>query len=1037
MKSEDCPFEIVEYEPKWAAKVADMWNRSSEGWLGQTFNQTEDRVLAMEAASPTLNVFLAIADGEVIGYCSLMEFSGDKDTLYIAMLNCRPDWFGRKVGKALVKRSVERTVELGWSRLDLYTWPGNTKAMPLYKKCGFFFENKDGSTHLMNFIPHVLHQELFEDFFTEADWYADSVREIDIDPDGRKENTFELYDYHWEQGERYLKLSYSRFGRGLCAVDNERYSVKLLADKFKQPFGRQYEARFIIENKTDTLLKVEIDGVKDRNIEFDFHWKGEVTDKVELKAKYTLGPIKSPYQDSKTHPNIRANVTIGGKSADFRLGIFPKYPLNLWLAAQKRLYHAGEEITLYCNVRNGYDEKAKFLCKFETAPEIEIEKPEIEFNLDASEKSSVPIRAIVKRACMYRPEVNITAMPESGGTAEFTHQTDVLLPVAGQMFYGETRYTTCIGVDRWHYIVYRNNEANIFDATAKGQAFFVAPMLGKPYSKEFHNRPYDHCEFLQEAGFVQMMLSYKSEKLPGIVLKIVSQFSTNGDYKRWFEVENTGAVEPEHDIHVLDGIWAPRSNFAYECGEHVVTAADDIQSDGNVMDARAITGKWLFVRKLNTTFGVRWLGENNPNADDWKINFEYCAGKPQPGETVRLDPMWISMNRFADWRSYRAYIKPEEKNRQQPVEVDCFRLESDNPFVTGDATVEIMEDRAFPLHGKLRLDSVHGSFEPQSIELSKDDNLNRKSLPLKRNTPRPAEILILDADDGTEYNRRELAIFEVSGTVREVFEKRDGFDVWSIDNGILRFESAPKFNLGLISLRCRGEEWLSCSFPQTKPFSWWNPWYGGMYAQPKGITHNKVVEETNSAEFVEFADRKGNRWRGIRTDCLIEKNESWKGQSWSHYYLTLPGTPIMAVFTAFSQKAVGHLFEQHSETIAFINPGEQPGDVWTEYVNDNGMTKRFHRGGEYWEIHPNRTFRYVHKDRAESLQVLWQPREKQIEVLGDPMLLEVWFSDYLDLPKGERISGRPRFFIFTEKLIDERALYQLFSLFPGEGSTLK
>ncbi len=1038
MKLENYPFEIVEYEPKWAAKVADMWNQSSEGWLGETFNQTEQRVLAMESASPAFNVFLAVANDDVVGYCSLMEFSGDKNTLYIAMLNCRPDWFGKKVGKVLVKRAVERSIELGWSRLDLYTWPGNTKAMPLYKKCGFFFEDKDGSTHLMNFLPNVMQQDLLKDFFMEADWYADSVREIDINPDGRKENTFELYDYHWKHGERFMKLAYSRHGRGLCAVENERFTVRLLADKFKQPFGRKYEARIVIENKTNTPLTVEVNGVSDRNIEFDFSWSGEVADKIELKAQYKVGAIESAQQDNKIHPNICANISIDRKMAEFRLGIFPKYPLNLWLGAQTRLYHAGEEITLYLNARNGYDEKARFLCKLEDTPDIELMQSEHDITLDADEKTTVSIRAIVKKACMYRPEIAVTAMPESGGEVKFLRESDVILPVAGQMFYGETRYATCIGVDRWHYIAYQNNEANLYDVTRKGQAFFLAPMLGKPYNKEFHNRKYDRCEFKQEARYVQMTLHYRSERYQGIVLKQVVQLFATGDFKRWFEVENTGPVEPEQDIHVHSGVWVPRSNYAYEAGEYVVTASDDIQVDGNVMDMRAVTGNWCYLRKLDTSFGFRWLGDN-PNADDWKLNFEYCAGMPDTGENVRLDPMWISMNRFADWRSYRAYIRPELKNKQELVEVDCFRLacENGNPFITGDAKVEIVEHRAFPLCGKFHLESEHGSFENESFEVTKEENAQLKSVQLKREASPSIEVLSLERNDGTESIQRQLAMFTVNGDIRTSTEERNGFDVWTYDNGKVRFEAAPAFNLGLISLKNNGNEWLSCSFPEARPFSWWNPWYGGMYAQPKGISHFKAIGEKTGAEFVEVSDRKGNRWSGIRIDCRIEKLEAWKGQSWSQYYLSLPGVPIMAVFSTYSQEAIGHAFEQHSETITFINPGNDPGDVCVEYTNRYGKTKRFFWGEEYWEIHPNRSYRYVHQRRKDSLQVLWQPEEKEIEVLGDPELLGIWFNDFLDLPKGEMVSNKPRFFIFTDHPVDERALYSLFGLFPGEGSIIK
>ncbi|NOR45620.1 MAG: GNAT family N-acetyltransferase, partial [Candidatus Delongbacteria bacterium] len=158
---------IVEYDPSYAKKVAEMWNRSSghEGWNGEVFNNTEESVKRNEAKSTDINLFLAETDDKIVGYCTLKEYSEDIGALYIGLLNVEPDYMGKKIGKMLVLRSVERTIELGYPRLDLFTWGGNTKAMPLYKKCGFFWEEMDRATHLMDFIPSVLQEDIFKEYF--------------------------------------------------------------------------------------------------------------------------------------------------------------------------------------------------------------------------------------------------------------------------------------------------------------------------------------------------------------------------------------------------------------------------------------------------------------------------------------------------------------------------------------------------------------------------------------------------------------------------------------------------------------------------------------------------------------------------------------------------------------------------------------------------------------------------------------------------------------------------------------------------------
>lgn len=59
--------EYTEYDPQFAKAVADMWNRSSEGWNGRVWNSSEARVLQEERDSSHLNLWLALSGKEVVG----------------------------------------------------------------------------------------------------------------------------------------------------------------------------------------------------------------------------------------------------------------------------------------------------------------------------------------------------------------------------------------------------------------------------------------------------------------------------------------------------------------------------------------------------------------------------------------------------------------------------------------------------------------------------------------------------------------------------------------------------------------------------------------------------------------------------------------------------------------------------------------------------------------------------------------------------------------------------------------------------------
>jgi RimJ/RimL family protein N-acetyltransferase len=132
-KTMDSGVKIVEYDNALAAAVADMWNKSGDGWGGDNSIMTAEQAAADYSNGSYFNVFVAI-DGvtnEAVGLCSFDRYYKDADTAYVHVLNVRPDYHGKKVGKALVLACVNRTIELGYPRVDIHTWAGNTKAVPL------------------------------------------------------------------------------------------------------------------------------------------------------------------------------------------------------------------------------------------------------------------------------------------------------------------------------------------------------------------------------------------------------------------------------------------------------------------------------------------------------------------------------------------------------------------------------------------------------------------------------------------------------------------------------------------------------------------------------------------------------------------------------------------------------------------------------------------------------------------------------------------------------------------------------------------
>ena len=351
---------VLEYNSSFAKAVADMWNRSSEGWNGSTMNRTEETVLREHENASHLNVFLAVKGEEVIGYCSFDEYFQDEGALYINTLNVRPDYHGKKVGKLLVLTAVNRTIELGWPRLDLFTWSGNTKAVPLYKKCGFFWEKRDDTTHLMNFIPTVLKTEGINDFFEMADWYKDSTRVIEVKPDGRRENKFDYLEYSWEKNGKILKVEFERTGRGMRLIETDDYLVSMTVQDHELVFGRSYKVRYDVVNKSGKPLNVTIKGCNDKNIVFNMEHSVNVENREVIEGSFHVDDMKTEQNPNKTHPGVASELLINGKKAFFKVGILPAYPAKLNLHIPGNESYIGVKSECYLEIENKFNEDAVF-----------------------------------------------------------------------------------------------------------------------------------------------------------------------------------------------------------------------------------------------------------------------------------------------------------------------------------------------------------------------------------------------------------------------------------------------------------------------------------------------------------------------------------------------------------------------------------------------------------------------------------------------------------------------------------------------------
>ncbi|MEA3266223.1 MAG: GNAT family N-acetyltransferase, partial [Candidatus Fermentibacteria bacterium] len=210
--------------------VAQMWKESRSGWppgfLGAS-DITASSVAQEEKSSGKLFTALAFLGERIVGYCRTSPYGGETDASYVDLINVTPDMYGKGVGKALLLDAVNRSAVSGMNRIDLHTWSSNMKAVPLYKKTGFFWV-PETMVYMQNYIPYLLGKDEFLEFLGGEDWYSCFDRTLLIEPDVEKtESGRKIFRYVFKKGTGSFVAEFDMKGRCLSGLEYPGFSAVL------------------------------------------------------------------------------------------------------------------------------------------------------------------------------------------------------------------------------------------------------------------------------------------------------------------------------------------------------------------------------------------------------------------------------------------------------------------------------------------------------------------------------------------------------------------------------------------------------------------------------------------------------------------------------------------------------------------------------------------------------------------------------------------------------------------------------------------
>ena len=999
---------IVEYTPALAGAVADMWNKSSSGWNGATMARTPEMVISEHSSASHLNVFLAVTGDEVIGYCSLDKYTHDEGALYINLLNVRPDYHGKKVGKMLVLACVEKTLELGWPRLDLNTWPGNTKAVPLYKKCGFFWEKRDNTTHLMNFVPTILRTKAIMDFFQETNWYADSKRLIELTPDGKKENGFDYFEYIWEKSGSFLRVEFERTGRGIRLIETDDYFISTTLENHELVFGRDYAVNYSIVNKSGKPLTVELNGLNDKNITFAMKHLAEVTDKTEVKGVFHINPVTEEQKPWRTHPAVTTEITINGCKALFKTGVLPAYPATINLQLPSQECFLNKKAVCHLNIENKLDEVAVLNFTMKDIDGIQFLEPIVHHELKPKERVSLELPYILNKFTYYTEKINALAQMKDGTVIPFTKQLNVA-------FRGRSGILSCVSEEfcevlNGPFTVRLNKQDNCMSFSRLSSDpynhYWVTPKTGRPFSSELSSRKPDEVVCLTKDNIAIMKASYKLNDFPGLKLTVVTCLEASGIAKHHYEMENISDCETADEIWVCDTFRLDLKNGVLPYDNNFISTGNETEWTQTSWDSSKITENWIFSEKDYVTRGICWAPEQQIQFESWCMFFEHNLGKIKPRQTVSTPPVTLATGVFDRWQDFRAYALGKNISNLLGAERHTeLSINGGNPFSDKNYEFNIKEYRNIPHTPVLTV--------------------------LEKSAGNPG-VIAVQVDNGCFLKQIKKAVFYKSKqAVKTGFEIVDEKKVLWADNGLISFRVSADFAYTLYSLKYKNNEWLDSSFPTPGMKSWWNPWFGGITPNLIGLSEVSMLDEERNADFATLIDNKGNVWQGLKMTVKIEKHEKYKGFAFSLYYLTLPGVPVLCVTTEIIQNTGMYLNRQTIENEYFIQADPEISNNRLSVITSAGERLCMTAGKEQNFTDKSDCIHFESPNRKEKLLMYVDSNNIRLDAGANCSIMGAFSVYSAEMKNNKQYFIPPTFMIFTEEYLQSSWLKDLGNIYFG------
>ncbi len=916
-----------------AEGLARLYNESDESWPGgftRGIPYTAERVAEDVKREKALAFLLLTFNERIIGVCTVNEHWRDKRAGYIGFLNLHPRYHGRSLGRRLLFEGVKRAIEFGFERLDIHTWPGNLKAVPLYKKTGFFWV-PGTQVYMQNYVPAILNHPVTRRFFEKhPDWYGDYKRDLKVEEDDMKEKGMNVFVCRWEKNGDGLRVTIDRESFSIAGIEDDRISVMCWPEEHEAPTGFPQKVKWQIRNKTEekaqcSLLVTAEEGIRIGKKPSE-SFALEPSQEIILEGQVKIDPKAKKKDDDEPAHRIETNLFVDGTLVPLAIGIRLKPAIELSFDPWYFSGYPGSEGELRVTMKSNIKHSVRGTLSVVPDPSVEVSPLNQQFRIvaegyaGATFKVKIPdnVGTMVVPLCFYN---TINDGEEEVRTKERVYPIKSFTPGGvlaaveddGRILALENEFTrVTIGLRRGGRI--HSIHGKLHDRYF-GTSLHDA--IGPPFwPTEIERKDFEY-EIVREDRGICAKLYADLETYEGLrIVKDVTLFPSTELIKIQYSFLNFSS-EAKHDFQLSMGTYGDPSEarIVVPLKQGIISSAvtgDFPHWAADIPEKpESFSETWFCLdhHKRGEVFGLLWHPEGWVESKR-AANLIFKPEVVQPQSTVTLKPMYIVAG-FGTWRRVREVWRRliAGQTRREVV----YRHIERQPLVDAkikpcivdelgevEAELVVTNTRGKALSGDLTVKPPKGwSVKPRRVRIKevKLGNPYKGSVilsPVSKTGPGVCSGNIGISTKLTTFRSPfRLLVLGEKGTVQVDKTREEGKDVFLVDNGRLLLKVCPSLAGSAYSLidKETGVDHLLSAFPEKKPYGYQNPWFGGMrFTARKDYRYDKIHEERFKCE---EAERDG--WKGVKVSTKLGKHvKDLKGIVLEGYYLTKPGSNVIA-----------------------------------------------------------------------------------------------------------------------------------------------